>query len=265
MSLINDALKKAQRERSGEHAAAPPPRANTSDPASAPVTASGFKAWPLLIGLAVVAVGFIAWRALAPSKDSGPVAVASGPAPAAPAVASPAQPAPPPGSQSAGNVAQTAGPEPTAAAPKAPAAAEPAPVAGPTRQPAATVAAAAPSAEPAAPVVTANLQPPAAREPATVQELPATTITIPGSPTGADSGPPLISLRQPDPRILAYLDAIRINGIRPSPDDPKVLMNNRVFRIEDVVDRDLNLRLKAIAPGRLTFEDSRGMSYDKGF
>jgi hypothetical protein len=72
-------------------------------------------------------------------------------------------------------------------------------------------------------------------------------------------------LRQQDPRILAYLDAVVVNGIRPSPDDPKVLMNNRVYRARDVVDRELNLRLTGIAPQKLTFEDERGMVYVKSF
>jgi hypothetical protein len=100
---------------------------------------------------------------------------------------------------------------------------------------------------------------------ASPQELPATVITIPEGPVGTSPAAPLITLRQQDPRILAYLDALRVNGIRPSPDDPKALMNNRVFRIGDVVDRELNLRLTSIAPNKLGFEDNRGMPYLKSF
>jgi hypothetical protein len=42
-------------------------------------------------------------------------------------------------------------------------------------------------------------------------------------------------------------------------------MNDRVYRIGDVVDRDLGLRLVKVETRRLTFEDARGLSYPKNF
>jgi hypothetical protein len=110
-----------------------------------------------------------------------------------------------------------------------------------------------------------NIPSASAPSPARTQELPATVITIPEGPVGSSPATQLVTVRQQDPRILAYLDALQVNGIRPSPDDPKALMNNRVFRTGDIVDRELNLRLTGIAPSKLTFEDERGMIYLKSF
>lgn len=265
MSLINDALKKAQRERSGETPPATPPEkppgkiAPPAPPPSAPAASSsgssGFKGMPLIIALVVVVAGLLTWRAMGPSKDVTPVEHA---------IAETQSPAP---------IAVTT--ERRAADSQPIAASVPPPVVEltPTPPPAAVVAA---KPEPAAqlPAVSPELPqqaiivniPSATTERQTqTSMLPAMVITIPDTPVGTSPAAPLVSVRQQDPRILAYLDALRVNGIRPSPDDPKVLANNRVYRINDVVDRELNLRLTAIAPSRLTFEDERGMPYVKNF
>jgi hypothetical protein len=53
--------------------------------------------------------------------------------------------------------------------------------------------------------------------------------------------------------------------VRASATDPKVLMNDRVYRLNDVVDRDLQLRIIGIAPRELRFRDARGYVYTKTF
>lgn len=290
MSLINDALKKAQRERSGEHAPAqpappastppaPPPAQSHAAPAAA---SSGFKGWPLVAGVAIVVVGFLGWRMFAPSKPADTVVATSESAPTAatPATTTPAPASAQPGPQPIVSAPATQPAETvstTTAASSAATTQKPAEVA--TTQPAVPAPVAqtqpAPTTEPPPavavkveeqPAVAVNIPATTAAAPTTApRELPATVITIPDGPVGTSPAAPLITLRQQDPRILAYLDALRVNGIRPSPDDPKALMNNRVFRIGDVVDRELNLRLTSIAPSKLGFEDDRGMPYLKSF
>ncbi len=42
-------------------------------------------------------------------------------------------------------------------------------------------------------------------------------------------------------------------------------MNNRVYRLNDMVSQDLRLRITGIAPRRLEFTDPRGYVYTKSF
>jgi hypothetical protein len=62
---------------------------------------------------------------------------------------------------------------------------------------------------------------------------------------------------------LAFLEAARINGVRMVADDAKLLMNNKVFRTGNVVDRELGLKLVRISAEELIFEDARGNQYHK--
>ncbi len=224
MSLINDALKKAQRER----ATAPEHPASVTPPTGhAPAPRGELRArsnpWPaLLVVLALVGGGTAVWF-LKPSGQSAPVAVAANnPTPTAPATPLPAEPvappAPPPSLQI--NLPGTATP--------------------PVPAPAPVAAAPAPTPAPAAAVT------------------PAAQPTPPAQPESLK-----ITLQMEDPRILAFLDAARINGVRSVADDAKLLMNNKVFRAGGVVDRELGLKLVQILPNELVFEDSRGIQYRK--
>ena len=108
--------------------------------------------------------------------------------------------------------------------------------------------------------------------PATAPEAAATTAVEPSSPlVSAPAAPiepavahPALKAR-PDPRILAFIDTVRITGIRASGADSKVLMNDRVFRVNDMVDRTLGLRLTAVEANALIFEDERGVVYTRNF
>lgn len=93
-----------------------------------------------------------------------------------------------------------------------------------------------------------------------------TAVSLP--PVPGTSGLPVPALgatAAPDPRIIAFVDQIRVTGIRSSGDDSKVLMNDRVYRVNDIVERILNIRLTKIAPEGLTFEDANGVTYTKNF
>jgi hypothetical protein len=58
---------------------------------------------------------------------------------------------------------------------------------------------------------------------------------------------------------------LRVAGIRVSPTDPKVIMNDRVFRLNDLVDRTTQLRLVKVEASTLTFVDASGFEYRKNF
>jgi hypothetical protein len=69
----------------------------------------------------------------------------------------------------------------------------------------------------------------------------------------------------PDERVTAFVDAVRVTGIRSSGAESRVLMNERVYRVNDIVERTLNIRLVNAAADSLTFSDPRGVTYVKRF
>jgi hypothetical protein len=69
----------------------------------------------------------------------------------------------------------------------------------------------------------------------------------------------------PNAAVLAFLENARVTGVRASATDPKVLMNNRVYRLYDTVERALELRVTKITPRELQFTDARGYVYTKAF
>lgn len=77
--------------------------------------------------------------------------------------------------------------------------------------------------------------------------------------------PSVAGTAQPDPRIQAFVDAIKVAGIRSSGTESKVLMNDHVFRVNDIVDRSLNLRLIEVQADSLTFVDENSVVYRKSF
>jgi hypothetical protein len=129
--------------------------------------------------------------------------------------------------------------------------------------PVATAAVPAPTASPAkepaviTPPATVSVALPTAR-------VAATTSTA--SPSHAVTAPKSNRTQaMPDPRITSMVEGFKITGIRASSTDPKVLMNDRVFRINDIIDHTSGLKLTAVAPDRLTFVDSEGAVYTKDF
>jgi hypothetical protein len=70
---------------------------------------------------------------------------------------------------------------------------------------------------------------------------------------------------KPSAEVVAFIEAIHVTGVRSSGDGSKVLMNDHVYKVNDVVDRMLNVRLIEVKPDGLTFEDSNGVQYSKNF
>ncbi len=267
MSLINEALKKAQKLRHEDSTgmAASVPGSGTlvakrGEPRSVQQIVLMAAGGIVLIVLSVVATFWFANRVPETKPALKPVvfkpADSSTPSPAivAPAikplvVATEVPPAKPPSPPT--NVEQ---PAPVAT---------PAPLLAPTSQSLAKIAetpaslnsapAMAPPAQAAASIVT--VPPPSEIPPAPppVAAIPAVATTTPATITT-------------DPRIHAFVDAVKVMGIRSSSNgDSRVLMNDRVYRVNDIVDRNLGVRLTKVEPSVLTFTDSTGAIYTKNF
>lgn len=283
VSLINEALKKAQRQRNQ-----PPPDAN-AQPEAAPVPAGptasrvAKRATPmraqsvLMLGagaLSLVVLSVVITIFAVNRPDAAPAAAASAPsttaAPAAPAVTShvdlnapspvivaPSLPVP--------NATDPTGSPPSTSTPDH-AAGNPAGTAPDSSRTAAPVLANAPTAPVASPAQAVSSSSSAAAAPPPGS---ATAAPAPQVPTGAArttaAPPPRAANPQPDPRIYAFIDTLRVTGIRSSGNESKVLMNDRVYRVNDIVERAFGLRLIEVAPDSLTFADANDVTYKKNF
>ncbi|MEX2045360.1 MAG: hypothetical protein WD941_08405 [Opitutus sp.] len=70
---------------------------------------------------------------------------------------------------------------------------------------------------------------------------------------------------KPDPRVHTYIDALRVMGIRATGDGSRVLMNERVYRVNDIVEHTMRIRLIKVESSTLTFSDASGAIYVKYF
>lgn len=135
--------------------------------------------------------------------------------------------------------------------------------------------------EPTAPV-TAKADAPAATVPAPVITLPkieVPVITPEPEPVVAAPEPAVETKPAPAPeakpvaptppvydeRVYAFIDRLQVMGIRSSGSDSKVLMNDRVYRVNDIVERSLGLKLMEVTADSLIFVDPSGATYTKNF
>ena len=65
--------------------------------------------------------------------------------------------------------------------------------------------------------------------------------------------------------MIGVIEHYRVGGIRVSGTESKVLMNDKVYRLNDIVDFELGIRLTGIEPKALTFEDARGAVHTRNF
>ncbi|WP_172830280.1 hypothetical protein [Opitutus sp. GAS368] len=84
------------------------------------------------------------------------------------------------------------------------------------------------------------------------------------SPPVQAAEPPKPALKL-EPRAMNFIDNIKVLGIRASATDSKVLMNDRVYRIGDMVEHEMGLKLVGITSNSLTFEDEKGGRYTRTF
>lgn len=233
MSLINEALKKAQRQRT--LASAPLSRAPSGVAAAAVTThvpAASQRRFlaPLWFGLGLLAIG----------AGTTALIMRYGIAPATPPPVAAVKPL----------------------------------VKPPTASPAAVVNPPAPEALP--PIILPGIR-------GSKVDVDSTSALAPNEPRASSrppppaesafSLPPPVSIPVPletqtadqAPRIRLFLDAARINGVRGRDAEARVLINEKVFRLNDTIEADLGLRLSAVRPGMLVFTDAQGRSYSKNY
>ncbi|HSY54423.1 MAG TPA: hypothetical protein VK785_08250 [Opitutaceae bacterium] len=232
MSLINDALKKAQKLQTQGQAPLPPtPGGAPGRPAGSgrnrPLPTQIFALLALgagaLIALSVLGTVYLL-------RQPAPPVVAQAPAPMLPE-----KPATAPAIKTAPTVFQPANPAPATTQTLAPVLEKSPPLPAPASTPA---IAATPPVIPQPPAIVPPLPP------------------VPSLTIGLDPS-------KPDPKILAYIDALQVAGVRVTGTGSKVLMNDRVYRENEIVDHLLGLRLKKIESDILTFIDERGVIYTK--
>ena len=65
--------------------------------------------------------------------------------------------------------------------------------------------------------------------------------------------------------IQVMIDAYRVSGLRAEGEDSKILLNDRVYKLNDFVDRPNSLRLTKVASDGLEFTTPDGFVYEKTF
>jgi hypothetical protein len=268
MSLINEALKKAQRQRSLDTA---PLSSAPSGVAAAAVTTHVRSAShkrshaPLWFGFGLVALGAVAAGLVmrygfdspsaAPMQTAPVKTVAVAPLPV---VATP----PPPAAAQAALDSQPAASAPMVVLPAIPSV-KPANVAPPAASstPAAKPAPVS-SAAPAAPATPATPVAPVAPTPASTEAPTETVAAVAPAPVVPVA---VLSPAEREAKIYAFLTNLRLTGVRGLDRDARVLMNERVWRLNDIVSPDLGLRLSAIRPNLLVFTDAQGKTYEKPY
>lgn len=252
VSLINEALKKAQRQRA--------PEAGLEQPGPEPGEVVVVRKAPRsarAVALMTLGAGFLVIGAtlLTYLLTTGSSTVVTGPAPAL------KKPAP----------VTTASPTPTAAAPAPGTAPAPEPATSspvvPSTSPTPAVASAPAAGTPPSPAPAAS---PLAEKtgPATVETIPTMVSAAPATTsTATAAAAPAATPAPPKPseQVQAFVDAVRVMGIRASGDDSRVLMNGRQYRLNDLVDRTLGVRLVKVEGNCLTFSDPNGVVYLKYF
>ncbi len=227
MSLINEALKKAQKQRTGDSPSLSSMPGIGGEPAARIAKRAkpvGFNSLLIRIGAGAIALvallvgGIFLVRMLLhrpsappPAKPALVVEAASQPAESAPAIKVPAP------SSSVAN---------TFVLPIA------APATPPPAAPARVVAERKPEPPP----------PPPPSEPAKAQP------------------PPKL-----EPKAISYIENLHVAGIRAAGAESKVLMSDRVYRIGDIVEHELGLKLTGISSSSLTFADEHGAVYTRLF
>jgi hypothetical protein len=254
MSLINEALKKAQKQRTGDAPSLTSMPGVGGESAERIARRGRSSGGPNLLlwggvgvaALAVVVAGaFLFLRRPAPAPTIPPATTVSAPVPAPkPAESAPKSVEPAPQPVAPAPVTHTA----AVTLPPAPSTPPPQPasvVAAPVNPPLATTVILTP-VEPPKPVEVAPGQ--LAPEPAKP--------TAPATPAAA---------RKLEPRAINFINSIRVAGIRAASTDSKVLMMDRVYRVGDIVEAEMGLKLAGITASSLTFEDENGARFTRNF
>ncbi|GHB98167.1 hypothetical protein [Cerasicoccus arenae] len=98
-----------------------------------------------------------------------------------------------------------------------------------------------------------------------IQPLPQQPVTT-GTEAEAPAPAPAVTANQePDPKIIAFLEASRITGIKVAGGKSRVLMNNQVFKVGSIVQATSQLKITFIQSNEIQFVDESGVEYRKQF
>jgi hypothetical protein len=97
-----------------------------------------------------------------------------------------------------------------------------------------------------------------------ITESPAPTAT-PSAPAPVVPVAAVLTPAEREAKIYEFLTNLRLTGVRGLDRDARVLMNERVWRLNDIVSPELGLRLSAIRPNLLVFTDSQGKTFEKPY
>ena len=254
MSLINDALKKAERmrrEQAGQTESTAAPEAGPSRKqkvsqtgrliaivagAAVLVCASVFITLRI-VNKPVAAIAVPQSKHVLDTAGTAPSVVSAKPAPSQPPVLIEAKPAP------------KVAPAVKVAKAQAPLIVMPGSIVPPTQPPPATIASNAP----------ANAAPIIASTPGSGPQISLDAVT---DPTAV---PPASQNAKGSPQVQAFVNNLRILGIRADGKESRVLINDRVYRVDDIIDRSTGLRLVEVRNDRLVFVDPFGVRYIRNF
>lgn len=190
-----------------------------------------------------------------PSPEPAPAPVSTPPATA---------PVTPPAS--APVVAPMPAPTPVASTPPSTA---PMPAPTPIRDTIAAASITPPAPQPPAPIVVPNapinLTPAATSAESELPSMPEQPVIAGTPPAAPEPLPTQASAQQPDPNIVAFLEASRITGIKVAGSKSRVLMNNQVFKVGSIVEAASQLQITAIQNNEIQFVDESGVEYRKQF
>jgi hypothetical protein len=143
--------------------------------------------------------------------------------------------------------------------PKATVAAKPTPEALPTPAPQKVVV--------QVPVISVPVSQPVAAPPTPAPTAPVRAAEAP-SPVVRTVERPAAAAPEPQARndlVQGIVDRLHVSGARAAGADSKALIDGHVYRVNDIVDKTVGLRLVKVEPDRLTLVDAQGSTYDKAY
>ena len=266
MSLINDALKKAQKQRTGEMPtlhSMPSVGGESAQHIARRSKPAGLNTLLVRAGIAggvALLIGIGAYVALREKPSTG--------GPVSPPAASGSVGSPLAGGPSVGSTQPSAiSPQPSSSQPSAGPAAQ-APVAFTLKTEPAVQKPESGKLKPESQSVASSATP----QPSAISPQPSVSAHPSLAPVASAKGdaispPPPVAkpAAKLEPRAIEYIENLKVAGIRASATDPKVLMNDRVYRPGSVVNAEMSLKLAEITANSLTFEDDHGGRYTRTF
>ena len=145
---------------------------------------------------------------------------------------------------------------------KAPVAAAPKPVT-PAPEPPAKVAVSAPSI--VVPTIQPSVPTPTAAPAVVAKVIPSPT-PIPVAVAKVETPAPTASEPQSHNEIIqGIVDRYRISGVRAAGPDSKALVDGHVYKVNEIIDRSIGLKIVKVEEGQLTFVDRDGAIYIRTF